>query len=535
MSTAASQSALSSLTINGPVPADCEQILSPEAQAFLTDLHQAFAPRIRTLLDARKARQEAFNRGGAPDFLPETRGIRESSWTVAEIPEPLKDRRVEITGPVDRKMIINGLNSGARVFMADFEDASSPSWLNMLQGQANLFDAVRRQIDFNDERGKAYTLSEDPAILLVRVRGLHLPEQHLQVEGETVPGCLMDFALHCFHNAGPLQGQGLGPWFYLPKLEHWREAALWADIFAWSEKRLGLEKGSIKATVLIETLPAVFQMNEILHALRDHVVGLNCGRWDYIFSYIKTFHAHSDRILPDREQVGMTVPFLRAYSRLLIDTCHRRGAMAMGGMAAQIPVRDDPQANEAAMEKVRADKEREVQDGHDGTWVAHPALIPEAMRIFDEGLDGKNQMHRRVSVNDIDRQALLAHPSGPITQAGFRRNIEVGLSYTAAWVSGRGCVPIYHLMEDAATAEIARAQLWQWTHHAGTLSQEGQPLTIAYFNSVLDECLEGLIRDVTESGPTVGHYQTAASVFRRLTESGQFVDFLTMQAYDSIA
>ncbi|MCP1726811.1 malate synthase [Natronospira proteinivora] len=524
-----------SVEIRGPITPECEALLSSEAMDFLAELVRAFSPRIRTLLDARRARQARFDRGTVPDFLPETRKIRQQDWQVAPIPEPLLDRRVEITGPVDRKMVINGLNSGARVFMADFEDASTPSWSNMIQGQRNLYDAVRRQIDFSDERGKAYRLNRDTALLLVRVRGLHLPEKDLRVDGEAVPGALMDFALHCFHNSEALLAQGAGPWFYLPKLEHWREAALWAEVFDWAEQRLSLEKGSIRATVLIETLPAVFQMDEILHVLRDYVVGLNCGRWDYIFSYIKTFHAHPDRILPDRETVGMTVPFLRAYSRLLIETCHRRGALAMGGMAAQIPVRDDPEANAAALAKVREDKEREARDGHDGTWVAHPGLIPEAMAVFDAVLAGPNQLDRAVQDHGIGRAELLAHPEGAITEAGFRRNVEVGLAYTAAWLSGRGCVPIHHLMEDAATAEIARAQLWQWLHHSDARFEVGGAITFAFFSQVLEESLAALLQGEGEDGPDAGHYRAAARLFHRLTESEQFADFLTLEAYDSIA
>ncbi|MEA5445313.1 malate synthase A [Gammaproteobacteria bacterium AB-CW1] len=536
MSIADAPSTAPALEFKADPPAGSDHILSEEALAFVADLGLRFGPRIWTLLEARQARQARFDRGAAPDFLPETRAIREQDWTIAEIPPVLQDRRVEITGPVDRKMIINGLNSGARVFMADFEDASSPTWSNMIHGQINIHDAVRRQIDFEDERGKAYRLREDSAELIVRVRGLHLPEKHLYLDGAPLPGALLDFGLHCFHNAHELLKRGSGPWFYIPKLEHWQEAALWSEIFAWAESRLGLARGTIKATVLIETLPAVFQMDEILHAMREHIVGLNCGRWDYIFSYIKVFHAHPDRVLPDREQVGMTVPFLRAYSKLLIDTCHRRGALAMGGMAAQIPVKDDSQANEAAFEKVRADKEREAGDGHDGTWVAHPGLIPVALGIFDQALgDRPNQLHYRDPALSVDRETLLAHPEGSISEQGLRGNIDVGLEYTAAWLAGRGCVPIRNLMEDAATAEIARSQLWQWIHHPGGVLDDGRQITPELFSSHLEESLEGLLKVAEKKGLETGHCEDAARLFRQLSESPEFADFLTLHAYDVIA
>lgn len=525
----------SRLTLTRPGPEGADRVLTGEALDFISDLCRLFGPRIRELMAERARRQAGFDRGEGPDFLPESRAIREQEWTIASIPEELRDRRVEITGPVDRKMIINGLNSGARVFMADFEDASTPGWDNMISGQVNLFDAIRRQIDFTDERGKQYGLNDETATLIVRVRGLHLPEKHVLLDGEPIPGALLDFGLHFFHNARELIGRGSGPWFYIPKLEHWQEAALWSEIFGWAENRIGLEQGTIKATVLIETLPAVFQMDEILHAMREHIVGLNCGRWDYIFSYIKAFHAHPDRVLPDRQQVGMTVPFLRAYSRLLIDTCHRRGAFAMGGMAAQIPVRDDPEANEAAFAKVREDKEREAGDGHDGTWVAHPGLIPVALECFDRVLDGPNQLDRREPDLQIGRDELLAHPEGTITEQGLKNNIDVGLEYMAAWLAGRGCVPIRHLMEDAATAEIARAQLWQWIHYPAGVLDDGRPITGAMVSDFLAESLARPRDTSGDTRPNAGDYEQAAVLLRKLIESDDFADFLTLHAYDVIA
>ncbi|MDQ2070758.1 malate synthase A [Natronospira bacteriovora] len=514
-------------------PRGCEHILSEESLAFLEALVDRFGPRIESLLARRQERQRRFDRGERPDFLPDTRSIREGDWRVAPIPPALRDRRVEITGPVDRKMIINGLNSGARVFMADFEDASTPTWENLIQGQRNILDATRGQIDFSDDSGKTYRLKDDPALLIVRVRGLHLPEAHITLDGRAIPGALLDFALHFFHNAHALHEQGRGPYYYLPKLEHHDEARMWADVFRFAEERFGFANGTIKATVLIETLPAVFQMHEILHAMRHHIVALNCGRWDYIFSYAKVFHADPQRVLPDRHSIGMTQPFLRSYSRLLIDTCHRRGALAMGGMAAQIPVRGDPDRHAAALDKVRADKEREAADGHDGTWVAHPGLIETAMAIFDRALDGPNQLDRLLPDLQVDQARLLEHPEGRITEEGLRDNIAVGVQYIAAWLAGRGCVPINHLMEDAATAEIARAQLWQWIHHGATTT-DGERITADFVRTVLDEIGPDLRREAERSGLPAGCLEEATALFTELCLDEDFADFLTLKAYERV-
>ncbi|MEO7051948.1 MAG: malate synthase A, partial [Rhodanobacter sp.] len=442
-------------------------ILTAEARAFLAQLHRRFEATRQRLLQARCARQAGYDAGGLPDFRADTAQIRASDWRVAPIPAALRDRRVEITGPAERKMIINALNSGAKVFMADFEDSSSPTFANQMDGQVNLRDAVNGSIEFRSSEGKSYRVGDHPAVLVVRPRGWHLHDRFFSVDGAPMSGALVDFGLFVFHNARVLQRRDRGPYFYLPKLEAMEEAALWEEVMSAAEHELQLPVGSMKATVLIETLPAAFQMDEILHALRRRIVGLNCGRWDYIFSYLKTLRSHADRLLPERSQVGMTAPFLKGYSELLIKTCHRRGAFAMGGMAAQIPIKGDEAANEAALAKVRADKLREVQAGHDGTWVAHPALVAVAQEIFDQYMPAPNQLGKLREDVQVSREQLLAAPGGTITRAGFDNNVEVCLRYTAAWLDGLGCVPIHHLMEDAATAEIARAQLWQWLHHDG--------------------------------------------------------------------
>ncbi|HWU52211.1 MAG TPA: malate synthase A, partial [Tahibacter sp.] len=452
MAVAADRFGASAVEIRAVLKPGYEQILTPAALRFLAALHRRFDARRRELLQARAVRQARFDAGELPDFLAETRTIRDSDWTVAPIPVALIDRRVEITGPVERKMIINALNSGAKVFMADFEDSSAPTWDVMLDGQINLRDAVAGTIEFRAPDGREYRLKPDTAVLVVRPRGWHLPEKHAHVDGEEMAGALFDFGLFAFHNAQSLQGRDRGPYFYLPKTESHREAALWDEVMGFAEAELGLPAGCMKATVLIETLPAVFEMHEILHALKTRIVGLNCGRWDYIFSYIKTFRAHRSHILPERGQVGMTVPFLKAYSELLIQTCHRRGAFAMGGMAAQIPIRNDEVANEVALQKVREDKLREVRDGHDGTWVAHPALVPVAREVFDAHMPTPNKLHVERPDVHVTRDALIAPCGGTITRAGFENNVEVCLRYLAAWLDGLGCVPIHHLMEDAATA-----------------------------------------------------------------------------------
>jgi len=529
------------LTLHGDTAA-YGALLTPDALAFLSDLHRRFDGQRQALLAARAERQAAWDAGALPDFRADTRALRESDWQVAPIPPALRDRRVEITGPVERKMIINALNSGAKVFMADFEDSSAPTLANQLDGQQNLIDAVAGTIAWHSPDGREYQLGADPAVLVVRPRGWHLPESHFAVDGEPMAGALVDFGLFVFHNARALQARDRGPYFYLPKLEAMEEAALWDAVMAHAESQLDLPRGCMKATVLIETLPAAFQMDEILHALRERVVGLNCGRWDYIFSYLKTLRGHRDRLLPERGQVQMTVPFLKAYSELLIQTCHRRGAFAMGGMAAQIPIKGDAAANEAALEKVRADKLREVQAGHDGTWVAHPALVPVAQEIFDRYMPGPNQLDVLREDVKVSRCQLLAAPCGTISRAGFDNNVEVALRYTAAWLDGLGCVPIHHLMEDAATAEIARAQLWQWLHYAAEDGgrndcvplefADGAPINMALF----DQALAAHTHRLHESDhPGAARADAAAALLDQLTHAEQLGAFLTLPAYAQLA
>jgi malate synthase len=513
------------------IPDAYRSILSEAARAFLVDLHHRFDGRRLALLKARAERQARHDAGELPGFAGETAAIRDSAWRVAPIPRALADRRVEITGPVDRKMIINALNSGAKVFMADFEDSTAPTLANLVEGQANLRDAVDGTIEYTSPEGKHYSVRADPAVLMVRPRGWHLPEKHFTVDGEPMSGALFDLGLFAFHNARTLHAQDRGPYFYLPKLENHREAALWNDVLTHIESVLTLPPGTMKVTVLIETLPAVFEMDEILWALRTRITGLNCGRWDYIFSYIKTLRAHRDRVLPERGQVVMTVPFLKAYSELLIRTCHRRGAFAMGGMAAQIPIGNDPAANEAALEKVRADKLREVTAGHDGTWVAHPALVPVAREIFDAHMPGPNQLH--VMRDDVvaDREILLAPSEGTITRAGFEANIEVCLRYLAAWLDGLGCVPIHHLMEDAATAEISRAQLWQWLHAGGLAFDNGAPIDFPLFDAALATVRQRLAAAPVPGQPRVAE---AAELLGALTHADRLADFLTLAAYERL-
>ncbi|MFB9066699.1 malate synthase A [Pseudofulvimonas gallinarii] len=515
----------------GTAGQDC--ILTPAAKAFVARLGRRYESRRCALLEARQARQAAWDAGDLPDFDPDTRSIREGDWQVAPIPEVLRDRRVEITGPVDRKMVINALNSGARVFMADFEDSCSPTWDALIQGQINLRDAVDGRIEYTAPDGRHYQLRGGNTVLMVRPRGWHLEEKHALLDGHPVSASLFDLALFAFHNAQALQSRGLGPFFYLPKLEHACEAALWNDVLDDIEAELALPTGTMKVTVLIETLPAAFQMHEILHALRTRIVGLNCGRWDYIFSTIKTSRAHADRVLPERGQVGMTAPFLKAYSELLIKTCHRRGALAMGGMAAQIPINSDPVANEAAMAKVRADKKREAEAGHDGTWVAHPGLIPVALAEFDRCMPDANQLE--VSRDDVivGRDDLLAVPAGTITAAGYRANIEIAVRYLAAWLDGLGCVPIHHLMEDAATAEISRSQLWQWQHHGARLD-DGTRITAEMYAAVSGEVLAELQRDLAPSTPGYPRLVEAAGLLARSVNADTLVDFLTLPAYDRL-
>ncbi|MGY3041107.1 malate synthase [Rhodanobacter sp. TND4EL1] len=509
-----------------------ESILTPAALALLARLHRRFEPTRQRLLQARGERQAAWDAGSLPDFRTDTAAIRESDWRVAPIPAALRDRRVEITGPVERKMIINALNSGAKVFMADFEDSSAPTFANQLDGQINLRDAVHGSIDFTSPEGKRYRVGDHPAVLVVRPRGWHLHDKFFSVDGEAVSGALVDFALFVQHNARALHELDRGPYFYLPKLEAMEEAALWNAVMAAAEDELQLPVGTMKATVLIETLPAAFQMHEILHALRGRAVGLNCGRWDYIFSYLKTLRGHRDRLLPERGQVQMIAPFLKAYSELLIQTCHRRGAFAMGGMAAQIPIKGDEAANEATLAKVRADKLREVHAGHDGTWVAHPALVPVAQQVFDEHMPAPNQLDvMRTDVN-VSREQLLAAPNGTITRAGFDNNVEVCLRYTAAWLDGLGCVPIHHLMEDAATAEIARAQLWQWLHHGALEFPDQAPIDFALFDHAVATHTHRL-RDSRHPG--AARADAAAALLTAMTHADVLGNFLTLPAYDQLA
>jgi len=501
------------------------QILSSEARSFLAELARNFEPRRQQLLARRSARQAEIDGGKLPDFLPETAGIRQGEWKVAPIPMDLQDRRVEITGPAERKMIINALNSGASVFMADFEDSNSPTWQNNLEGQANLYDAVRGTISYVSPEGKRYALNPKTATLLVRPRGWHLEERHFQVDGKPISASLFDFGLYFFHNAKELVRRGTGPYFYLPKMESHLEARLWNDVFRFAQERLGIPQGTIRATVLIETILAAFEMDEILYELRDHSSGLNCGRWDYIFSYIKKFRNRPDFVLPDRSLVTMEKHFLKSYVELLIHTCHGRGIHAMGGMAAQIPIKNDPDANEKALEKVRQDKLREVRAGHDGTWVAHPGLVPIAKEIFDAHMKEPNQIQRPLQEVHITPKDLLAVTEGKISEEGLKWNIDVGLQYLEAWLRGNGCVPIYNLMEDAATAEICRSQVWQWVKHGAKISDDGRPITQAMVRDIVDQKKKQL------KGPRM---EEASAIFDRMMTDQQFAEFLTLVAYDYI-
>jgi malate synthase len=518
--------------IHAPLPPNYAAILTPDALAFLARLHRAHNARRKELLGARVTRQAALDAGQRPDFLPQTRGIRESEWTVAPIPADLQDRRVEITGPVDRKMIINALNSGAKVFMADFEDSTTPTWENVLSGQCNLYDAVRRTITYEDPNTrKSYKLNENPAVLFVRVRGWHLDEKHVLIDGEPIHGGLFDFGLYAYHNAKELLARGSGPYFYLPKMESHLEARLWNDVFVQAESELELPANSIKGTVLIETILAAFEMDEILYELRGHSAGLNCGRWDYIFSFIKKLAADKSIVLPDRGQVTMTTHFMRSYSKLCIKTCHRRQVHAMGGMSALIPIKSDAEANERAIAGVRADKEREASDGHDGTWVAHPGLVPVALEVFNRLMPQPNQIDRQFPDYNPTAADLLEVPTGNITMAGLRQNVAVGLGYVEAWLRGIGCVPLFNLMEDAATAEISRAQLWQWVHHGAKLD-DGRPVSEELVNEVIDKELSETQAKVDPA--RFAAYKRAASLMRKLIASEAFPDFLTVPAYAEV-
>jgi malate synthase len=520
------------LEITGPVSAEFADILTSEALKFVEMLSRQFGGRRDELLRRRAERQTELNAGNRFDFLPETAFIRESEWSIAQVPADLQDRRVEITGPADRKMIINALNSGASVFMADFEDSLAPTWENLMQGQINLRDAVRRTIDYAGPEGKAYRLQDRVATLIVRPRGWHLPEKHALLDGQPISGSLFDFGLYFFHNARELVARGTGPYFYLPKMESHLEARLWNDVFVWSQEQLGLPRGTIKATVLIETLPAAFEMDEILYELKDHSAGLNCGRWDYIFSAIKKRRSDPGFILPDRALVTMTTHFMRSYSLLAIRTCHRRGAHAMGGMSAYIPVKGDVAANEKAFAQVRADKEREANDGHDGTWVAHPGLVPVAMDIFKTLMPGPNQIARKREDVQVAVADLLAVPEGPITEAGLRTNLRVGVQYLEAWLGGLGSVPLYNLMEDAATAEICRSQVWQWIRHPKGVLVDGRKVTVDLFRQMLEEELGQLRTAIGEQAYEARHFAAARAIFDRIATSEQFIDFLTLPAYE---
>ncbi len=508
-----------------------EEILTPEALEFASLLHRKYNPKRLELLNHRKFRQTEIDSGTMPHFLPETESIRQGDWKTAPIPDDLLDRRVEITGPVDRKMIINALNSGVKVFMADFEDSNSPTWDNIINGQINLRDAVRGTISFTNSIGKHYKLNDDTATLMVRPRGWHLNEKNITVNGEPISASIFDFALYFYHNINSLIDSGTGPYFYLPKLESHLEARLWNDVFNTAQDELGILRGTIKATVLIETILAAFEMDEILYELREHSAGLNCGRWDYIFSFIKKFRNRPDFVLPDRSEITMDRHFLRSYVNLLVQTCHKRNAHAMGGMAAQIPIKDDPIANEEALGKVKDDKEREARAGHDGTWIAHPGLAPIAMDAFNSVMPGSNQIHNMRNEVRVTADDLLVVPSGDITESGIRTNIRVGIQYIEAWLRGNGCVPLYHLMEDAATAEISRAQLWQWIHHEARID-EGNQITCHQFDEWMEEELEVIKSEIGEDRYNAGRFKDASTLFSEMIKKEEFDEFLTLPAYN---
>lgn len=527
-------SATSGITIKGTKTAQQDQILTPDAITFLGELHRKFEGERQVRLAARKERQVKLGASGMLDFAPETKAVREGDWKIGPIPKDMTDRRVEITGPVDRKMVINALNSGARMFMADFEDASAPTWENLIEGQANLRDAIAGTISYSDPAsGKSYALGEKIAVLMARPRGWHLDEAHFLVDGTPISGSLFDFGLYFYHNAKTLLAKGSGPYFYLPKLEHYLEARLWNDVFKYAQDRLGVPQGSIKSTVLIETLPGAFYAEEILFELKDHIVALNCGRWDYIFNFIKVHARNPAMVLPDRAIISMTVPFMRAYALHVIKVCHKHGAFAMGGMAAQIPVKNDEAANAAAFAKVRADKEREAGDGHDGTWVAHPALVPVAMEVFDRLMPNPNQVARQRQDVHTTAADLQTPFKGDITEAGVRGNITVAIRYLAAWLGGSGAVPIFNLMEDAATAEISRTQLWQWRVHGAALS-DGRKITVPLLETFFTEELEKIRDEFGADAFASGHFEDASNILRSLVFDEELADFLTLPAYQQL-
>ncbi len=530
MSSTLSQAA-QGLQVQGISSPHWADTLAPPVLHFVERLVREFGPRREQLLERRAERQRQFEAGKMPDFLPETAHIRAASWSVAAIPADLQDRRVEITGPVDRKMVINALNSGANVYMADFEDSHSPTWVNTVEGQLNLRDAVSGAISYVSPEGKQYAVKQPAATLLVRPRGLHLPEKHVLLEGRPIPASLFDFGVYFFHNARRLLEQGSGPYFYLPKMESHLEARLWNDIFVLAEDELKIPRGSVRATVLIETIPAAFEMDEILYELRDRSAGLNCGRWDYIFSIIKKFRGKAEFTMPDRGLVTMTTPGMRSYSLLAIQTCHRRGIHAIGGMAAQIPIKNDPQANAAALEKVRADKQREAGDGHDGTWVAHPGLVTLAKEAFDAKMPGPHQIDVKRADVHVTARDLLSVPQGPITEEGLCHNIDVGIQYMAAWLGGNGCVPIYNLMEDAATAEISRAQLWQWIHHSNGVLDDGRKVTAELCRPLFNQQMDKLRQMVGPERFAREHYQRARELIEGIVLRQDFTEFMTLMGY----
>lgn len=524
--------AINGLEIRGDVSPAFAEILTADALSFVAKLGRAFDARRRELLRLRNVRQAAIDAGQMPDFLAETEHIRNSVWTVAPIPPDLEDRRVEITGPVDRKMVINALNSGANVFMADFEDSHSPTWAATIEGQINMRDAVNGVITFTAPTGKFYQLQDKIATLMVRPRGWHLVEKHMLLDGRPISASLFDFGLFFFHNAKNQIENGTGPYFYLPKLESHLEARLWNDVFVMAQDELGIPQRTIRATVLIENILATFEADEILYELRDHSAGLNCGRWDYIFSAIRKFQRHPEFYLPDRAKVTMTTPMMRSYSLYVIKVCHKREIHAMGGMAAQIPIRSDPTANRAALEKVRVDKEREAKDGHDGTWVAHPGLVQIAKEEFDKYMPTPNQIFRKLDDLEVTAAELLAVPEGTISEEGLRLNVDVGIQYMAAWLSGNGCVPIYNLMEDAATAEISRSQIWQWLHNPHAKLEDGQLITPDLFHETIVDVLAGLKDQVGEEFFDTHNYELAAKLFEEISLKDEFTDFLTLTAYE---
>ncbi len=521
------------IEILGKYTPEFAEILTPEALAFVAELHRKFNNRREALLHRRVERQQDLDNGILPDFLPETKSIREGNWTCASLPSDLLDRRVEITGPVDRKMVINAMNSGAKMFMADFEDSNAPTWENNIGGQINMRDAIRKTISYKDPKsGKSYQLNSETATLQIRPRGWHMVEKCILVDGSPISASMLDFGLFFFHNAKEAISIGSGPYFYLPKMESHLEARLWNDIFILSQSKLGLPLGSIKATVLIETILASFELNEILYELRDHSAGLNCGRWDYIFSYIKRLSHNKAFLVPDRSQVSMTVHFMKSYSELVIQTCHKRGVHAMGGMAAQIPIKNDDAANNAALEKVRADKEREAMAGHDGTWVAHPGLVQIALDQFNKYMPTPNQIHVKREDVHVTAADLLQVPTGTITLSGLKSNIDVGIQYLEAWLRGNGCVPIHNLMEDAATAEISRTQLWQWVHHEDAKLDDGTKVTAELVESLIDPQLEVIKAQVGAEIYNSGKFSEAASLFRQLVFNDTLEEFLTLKAYE---